>query len=404
MRIWDIALKDLSQILKDKKSLIFLLAMPIAFTVFFGLIFASPDGGGDARLPVGFINHDAGGALSEGLGEMLVHSDAVRLERLNASAEAAGAEDVRREKLAALVVAPEGFTAGVMAGAAPRLTVVCDDQTQGGHLARRAVETMMVRVLGCVQTARLGLQALEAVSPLADDAARQAYLADAVAQALAAWAEPPVAMRSELGMAPPKKASAVGFAQASPGMIVQFAIYGLLTAGTVLVAERKSRTLQRLLTTPVTRAEIVAGKVLAMFLLVLAQEAVLVLAGQFAFGVDYLREPLATLAMMMALALWAASLGLFLGAISTSEEMVIVWTLLAMFVLSGLGGAWFPLEIAGEGFSAVGHLLPTAWAMDGLQNVVVRGLGIGSAAAPALVLLGYAALFFALAIWRLRFE
>lgn len=54
MRIWDIALKDLSQILKDKKSLIFLLAMPIAFTVFFGLIFASPDGGGDALVLLGY--------------------------------------------------------------------------------------------------------------------------------------------------------------------------------------------------------------------------------------------------------------------------------------------------------------------------------------------------------------
>ncbi len=404
MRVWDIALKDLLQILKDRKSLIFLLVMPIAFTVFFGVVFGSAGGESDPRLPVGFINRDAGGLLSDGLGELLAHSDVVRVETLRPGDDTAGAEQVRRDKLAALVIVPAGFTAGALAGSAPRVTVICDEMTQGGHMARRAIETNMVRLLVSPQIGRLSVQAFETIAPLPNDAARREFIAQAAAQALAAWADPPITLRTELGMAPPKKETAMGYAQASPGMIVQFAVYGLLTAGTVLVIERKSRTLQRLLTTPATRAEIIGGKMLAMFLMVLAQELVLVTVGQFAFGVDYFREPLAILLVLAALALWAASLGLFIGAVSTSEEMVIVWTLLAMFALSALGGAWFPLEIAGKGFSAVGHLLPTAWAMDGLQNVVVRGLGPASAAAPVCVLVGYAAVLFGLAIWRLRFE
>jgi ABC-2 type transport system permease protein len=170
------------------------------------------------------------------------------------------------------------------------------------------------------------------------------------------------------------------------------------------VLERRSRTLQRLLTTPITRTRVIAGHVLAMFIVVFLQQALLVAFGQLAFGVDYMREPLAILLVMVALALWVASLGLLIGAASKGEEQVIMWALMAMFVFSAMGGAWFPLDVTGRAFAAIGHLMPTAWAMDGFQNIVLRGLGLSSVLLPAGILLAYAAAFFGLAVWRFRFE
>jgi ABC-2 type transport system permease protein len=75
-----------------------------------------------------------------------------------------------------------------------------------------------------------------------------------------------------------------------------------------------------------------------------------------------------------------------------------------MFIFAALGGAWFPLEVAGKAFAAVGHIMPTAWAMDGFQNILIRGLEFQSVLVPAGVLLLYTAAFFGLAIWRFRFE
>jgi ABC-2 type transport system permease protein len=126
--------------------------------------------------------------------------------------------------------------------------------------------------------------------------------------------------------------------------------------------------------------------------------------GQVAFGLDYMREPLAILLMMAMLAFWAASLGLLVGAQAKTEEQVIVLSMLAMFLFSALGGAWFPLDITGQAFSTIGHLTPTAWAMDGFQNIIVRGLGLNSVLLPAGILLAYAVAFFALAVWRFKFE
>lgn len=240
----------------------------------------------------------------------------------------------------------------------------------------------------------------------ADEAEHAAYLWQGLQIGMAAWSNPPVRVSVEKGTrdSAAEGASATGFSQASPGMIVQFAIFGLITSAMVLVIERKSGALGRLMTTPLRKVELIGGHTLAMFLVILLQEIVLVVLGQLAFDVDYARSPAATGLMIVSLALWGASLGLLIGAISKSQEQVIMLSLAAMFLFSGLGGAWFPLEAAGDTFSAIGHLTPAAWAMDGFQNIVVRGLGVQSILVPAGILLAYTVVLFGLAVWRFRFE
>ncbi len=77
---------------------------------------------------------------------------------------------------------------------------------------------------------------------------------------------------------------------------------------------------------------------------------------------------------------------------------------IAMFIFAAMGGAWFPLDFAGPTFSAIGRVMPTAWAMEGFQNIVLRGLGLGSVLLPAGILMAFTAVFFVLAVWRFRFE
>jgi ABC-2 type transport system permease protein len=192
--------------------------------------------------------------------------------------------------------------------------------------------------------------------------------------------------------------------QFSPGMIVQFAIFGLVQAAMVLVVERRCGAMQRLLTTPLTRAGLIAGHILAIFTIVFCQQLLLVGFGQVFLNVNYLRQPLAILLMIVSLSLFIASLGLLIATLAKKEEQVVVMTMAAMFLFSALGGTWFSLEVAGPTFAAVGHLTPAAWAMDGFQNIILRGLDFGSVLAPAGVLLAYALAFFGLAVWRFKFE
>jgi ABC-2 type transport system permease protein len=184
--------------------------------------------------------------------------------------------------------------------------------------------------------------------------------------------------------------------------MLQFAIAGLLTSAQVIVTERKSRTLQRLLTTATRRIHILLGHYLAIFALIFAQFLLLIAFGQFVLHVEYLRVPVATLLVAFCAALSISAMGLLIGVLARSEEQAVIFSLIPMFVLSGLGGAWVPLEVTGETFATIGHLSPVAWAMDGFKNISIRGLGFESVLLPAIALAGYALVFFALAVWRLN--
>ena len=404
MRAVDLMLKDLLQIIRDRKSLIFLVLLPIAFTIFFGLIFNAP-ANADTRLPIGWLNYDESGALSNRLRSMLEASEAIRLIVV----EDMGAEQldkrVRDAELIAAISVPPQFSARTIAGETIPLNVIVPS-TPAGQMASTAVQAMMKRLLSVVQTARLSAATIETRLPFVNDADRQAYIEEALTRASAAWQNPPLTIVTKTTGDSSTNAAKTrnGFMQASPGMMVQFAVLGLLTSAMVLVLERKGKTLERLLTTPILRAEIIGGHLLAMFVVVFLQQVLLVALGQFLFHVDYLREPIGTLLMMVALSIWAASLGLLIGALAKSPEQVIVLSLAAMFFFSALGGAWFPLEVAGETFKAIGHATPTAWAMDGFQNIVLRGLSLSSVLVPAGILLIYSIVFFAIAVWRFRFN
>ena len=58
MSILHIAFKDFIQMMRDRKTFLFLLLMPIAFTLLFGFAFSGPNAPADHRLPVGFLNQD----------------------------------------------------------------------------------------------------------------------------------------------------------------------------------------------------------------------------------------------------------------------------------------------------------------------------------------------------------
>jgi ABC-2 type transport system permease protein len=403
MRILDLALKDWQQTLREKQAAIFLVIMPIVFTAFMGFAFSQGSTPADPRLPIGYVDQDNGSTLSHSLFALLEASTVVRPEPLTGDAIEQADAQVQQNKLAGVVIVPAGFN--TRSADDLNVTLVTDMNAASRHTVRNAVQTSLVRLMGAAKIAEIGVEQLALAQPFATDAARRQALIDAATRAVKAWGDSPLSVTVEKATAlkeTPKTAS--GFAQSSPGMIVQFAILGLVTSASILVLERKTRTLSRLLTTSMKRWEIIAGHLLAMFGLVFAQVTLLVLVGQFLFGVNYLREPLAVLLIVVTLSAWVSALGLFISTLAKGEEQVVLFSLIAMFLFTALGGAWFPLEVTGPAFNTIGHITPAAWAMDGLQNVVARSLGVEAVLLPAGVLLAYAIGFFGLAVWRFKFE
>ncbi|HNT24005.1 MAG TPA: ABC transporter permease [Anaerolineales bacterium] len=393
MRILHIAIKDLTQVLQQKKSALFLLIMPLLFTWLMGLFFSQNENQ-DQRLPVGLVLLD-NSALSPHLQTLLNDSDTIRPVTPNQNDTAFLEEQVRSQKLAAVVIMPSGYSQSAMGGKTPQLTVIVDRNTPAGQVADRSIQLAITRLLGAVQAASLSAEAQPAT--FESDAARQAFLLNAVDSAITAWLQPRA--RVELQAAGKVAASRPGgFTQSSSGMLVFFSTIGMITPGYILLSERRSRTLKRMMTTNLVRGEIIAGHALAMFMICFVQVLLLTVFGQWVIGVNYWHSPGATILMCATLALWSTSLGLLISTLARDENQVALLVLGSTLIFGLLGGAFFPLDIADKTFATIGHLMPSAWAIDGFQNILLQGGGIGSVLPAAGVLLVYAAAVFALSV------
>jgi ABC-2 type transport system permease protein len=392
IRILDIVSKDLLQLTRDFRTFMFLLIMPVVFTLLFGYAFGGFSGASDPRLPVGYLDEDDHW-LSQELHDLLAGSDVIRLDEGSARSPSDLEALVADDKLAAAVIIPSGYGKAMLAGKTTRLTLIADTSSPTGTMIQAEIIAAADRLDSAVRTAAI----MEEVAP---DRVSFEYTFD---QALAEWKQPPIAVAETTSTVVKRSGDqAMSLAHTSPGMMLQFAIAGLLTSAQIIVTERKSRTLQRLLTTATRRIHILLGHFLAIFALTFAQFILLISFGQLLLKVDYLRLPGATLLVAVGAASCIATMGLLIGILAKSEEQAVIFSLVPMFVLSGLGGAWVPLEFTGPIFQVVGHLSPVAWAMDGFKNISVRGFGLESVLIPAGALAVYAVLFFSLAVWRLN--
>ncbi|MFZ5820594.1 MAG: ABC transporter permease [Chloroflexota bacterium] len=392
IRIFDIALKDLTQFLRDFKTFMFLLLMPILFTLLLGYAFGGFGGSeSDSRLPVGFLNEDERW-ISDTLHDLLADSDLIRIEEDDSLSASDLDRMVAEGDLAAAVIIPSGYSKAVLADKTARLIVIADTGTSAWTTIEAELLKLTNRLDGAVRTASI-------MEELDSERLPFKY---GFEQTLDAWTDPPIAILETTSSAIKDVSDEVeALAHTAPGMMLQFAIAGLLTCAQVIVTERKSRTLQRILTTNTRRIQILLGHYLAIFLLIFIQFAILITFGQFILKIDYLRAPEATFLVAFSAALCISALGLLIGVVARSEEQAVTFSLIPMFVFSGLGGAWVPLEVTGETFAAIGHVSPVAWAMDGFKNIVIRGFGLESVLLPSVALAGYAILFFTLAAWRL---
>lgn len=381
--------KELLSTRRDRLAALFTFILPIVFMAFFGYLFGGEQLeevtlGVVAESPLELPEGDAEGSAAQGaqgqeeapgvaaeLLELLAQNEDFTL--VSVSAEDADAK-VSEGELDAALLLPERLDL-----AAPRVSLIREAVSQTGLVAEETVRAALTDV----QSRALAAQA-------APEEARVAEF----------FAQTPVELeRTALGS---DEEIPSGFEQSAPGMIVNWILFSLLTVAIGLIYERQTGTLARLRTTGVGVGDVLGGKFLAMVVITLVQQTVLIAVAQIIFGVDFTRSPAALAATVLTLSLLASATGLLLATLFDSEGAMIAATVIIAMVMSAMGGAWFPLEITGDTFSTVAHVLPTAWVIDAFQQIILRGEGLAGVYPSLLVVLAWSALLAALAFVRLR--
>lgn len=400
MRFLDIAIKDLYQIFKDWKPAIFLLAAPILFTLMFGFMFGGFSGPGgnaaDDRLPV-LIEYENETSLTESFISYLGTSDVIRVEKnMNGSNLETLKTAVDSEDYAAVILISEDFSQTIHQEGKVSLDLILDENSPAGITVKQAIQTAINHLQTAAQAASLVVKSYSEKVGFENPGESETLYDEAFNQSLSAWHNPPVTpLVTQTSIEGSEETSEENaFAQSLPGMMAQFAIAGLIGAAEIIVQERKSGALDRLSGTTVLPFEILAGHWLAMFAMIFLQFIILISFGQIFLRLNFFSAPWATLILSITSCAFVASLGLLIGILAKMPEQTAIYALIPMFVFSGLGGAWMPLEFVGETVQKASRFSPVSWIMTGYKGILLRGDGLQQIGLNVLILAGFAILFF----------
>lgn len=194
-----------------------------------------------------------------------------------------------------------------------------------------------------------------------------------------------------------------------------------LLTGVSFLRERIGGTLERLLATPVTRAEIVLGYSLGFGVFATLQVIVLTVfilnsidvpaigplpAFSIGLGVDSAGSPLLAFLIALLLSIGAVNLGIFLSTFARTELQVIQFIPLVIVPQGLLGGILFPTTQLPDVLNAIAHALPLTYAVEGLREVMLKGADLSSRTVQIdlVVLAGIALLFIVLAATTIKRE
>lgn len=203
------------------------------------------------------------------------------------------------------------------------------------------------------------------------------------------------------------------------GFFAYFFVF--ILTGISFLRERIGGTLERLLATPVSRAEIVLGYSLGFGFFATIQVAIVLAfvlgrldlpalgpipAFAIGLGVRTIGNPLIAYLLVLVLGLGAVSLGIFLSTFARTELQILQFIPIVIVPQGLLGGFFWPIDQLPDLLQPVARILPVTYAIDGLRQVMIAGADLSSSQVQLDlgVLTAIAAVFVALAAATIRRE
>jgi ABC-2 type transport system permease protein len=389
MKILDIAFKDLTRSMRSMFTIGITVIAPLLIT---GLMYAAFSGmsGGDAKISVihiGIVNLDTlpndinlKKTLGDSIREMFTDESIKSwLIASDFKDEASVHTAVDQQEISVGVIIPPNFTSDFFANKSDTFIRLIQDPTQ--TIAPTIVRNMMTSLLDGFSGGRIAIETINSrhqalritpnpttVSALLENYQSwyidfQRNLFHHPDQAVLYMSAPSMEVDKSGGLG-----SLIGMVMA--GQLIFFAFYTGAYAMMSILREQEEGTLARLFTTPTDRTTVLAGKFLNVFITVLLQGLVLVIASHFAFGVDWGR-PANTALILLGQVIAASGLGVLLIAFVKSTRQggpVLGGALTGLGMLSGLFTVALPTPPAI--FELFGYFTPQGWVLKGWSAVL----------------------------------
>ncbi|AJG95049.1 ABC transporter permease [Bacillus tropicus] len=165
-----------------------------------------------------------------------------------------------------------------------------------------------------------------------------------------------------------------------------------ILSGVSFVRERLSGTLERSLSTPIKRWEIVVGYIIGFGIFAFIQSIIIVSFSVYILDLYVAGSIWLTLLITCMLSLTALTLGTFLSAYANNEFQMIQFiplVIVPQIFFSGL----FPIESMNKWLQMLGKLFPLTYGADAMRQVMIRNQGFTEIVLDLTVLLLFSILF-----------
>lgn len=385
MKVLNVAWRTLRVALFDKKNLLIMFLMPLAFSLVFGLLL-NPGGGGSSNLPLAVLVTDEHPITTIVVERLQANP---RLVTKVVTTEAALQAEIGASQVVAGLVLPSGFGELVKAGEAATATLLREVDTNLFIAVEQELRSMFTQLASASVTANQ----LQGTTAAGDQ-----WL-DVFQRSLAAWDDPALGIESiPIGSSEPAINDGTHIGIAFTIMFVMMAIS--MAAGCVL-EEREWGTWSRLVAAPIEKGQLMAGYVLGYFGLGWFQLGILMFLQKLIFKAEF-GGGWGLVVLASALILCAVSVGMLMAVTVKTFQQQQAVAAIVLNVTSMLGGLFFPVEMFTPALAKIAMLTPQFWARQGFVELVLRGSSWAALQKPLFILAAYSVVFFLIGWQRLR--
>ena len=167
-------------------------------------------------------------------------------------------------------------------------------------------------------------------------------------------------------------------------------VFIFMFTGVTFLRERSFGTFERLLVSPITRTEIILGYVLGFSVFAVIQSMIILLFAVFVLNVKIVGNIYDVVALQLLITLVSVNLGIFCSSFAKNEFQAVQFIPLLILPQIFLDGMFWPISTLPGYLQVFSYIMPLTYANDALQNIMVRGLGIGDVWIDVVVLLAFA--------------
>jgi ABC-2 type transport system permease protein len=384
-RIWAICLFEIKRVFRKPASYAVMFGMPLIFTFIFGSLLGNSE---TSSIKVALVDQDQS-LVSDGLIEKLKHNELVTVEITN---PIEAATRYKEKKVSGIITIPEGFEKQFSQQKLPEIVFQHGPDLAIAPAVKHAIEDAMAQAAVKSKAAH----AMEQFKIETDWQTAFSKMSDASAS-------PTIQVHTETISKSLSSKKMNNLSERAVGFSIMFMMITLMSVTGTILDARKSGVWYRMLSTPVSRIEVLGGYLLSFFLIGWIQFGILMGVSSLLFGVSW-GNLFGHLVLVSALLMCVIGLGLFIGGLVRTTEQQTALGNIVIVSTCMLGGIYWPLEIVPEFMQKIAEFVPQTWAMKGFTELVARGGTALDIMGSVAVLLAFAVVFLGAGVTRIRYE